>query len=374
MGVADILHKYLPDYLKRFGHNIPRFHLKAIKAIMQCRTPELGGEVYYCKSCHKYHYSYHSCKNRHCPKCGGNNAKKWLEKQIKKLLPVDYFMVTFTLPQELRFICRSNQRLLYSIMFKASSNALKTLLGDPKYAGGKAGFIGILHTWTRILMYHPHIHYIVPAGAFDVVRNVWNPSSHQFLIPIKALSKLFRKNFQNLLKKENLSIFQSIPNHIWYTKGFNTNSEKKGRGKQVLQYLSQYVYRTAISDKNIIGEQNGKVTFKYKPSGKDHYRTQTVTAIEFIRRFLQHVLPTGFQKVRYYGFLNAAAKSDWEKIRTFFQMKEEINSPETETTPQQIHYCPVCKSKMIYIDSFYRKSRAPPEVYFEKYSHLISPR
>ena len=370
MEIADIFRKYIPHYLKRFGHNIPMFHLKAVKAILQCRTQVLGGEVYYCKSCQKYQYSYHSCKNRHCPKCGEKESKKWLQKQLKKLLPVDYFMVTFTIPQELHSACRSNQKMLYSIMFKASSDALKTLLGDPKFAGGKAGFIGVLHTWSRILSYHPHIHYIVPSGAFDVVRNKWNPASHKFLVPVRALSMLFRRNFQKLLKKRAPEIYKSIPNRIWYI-GFNTNSEKKGRGKQVLQYLSQYVYRTAISDKRIISEENGMMTFKYKPSEKNYYQTQTFTVLEFMRRFLQHVLPVGFQKIRYYGFMNAAAKSDWKKIREFFKMKENKVSLEVEIKPPLVHYCPFCKSKMIHVASYLRKSRAPPELYFEKYSQVV---
>ena len=372
MDIATIFRKHFPAYQKSFGVPIPSFHLKAVKAILQCRTRVLGGEVYYCKHCQKRHYAYHSCKNRHCPKCGGKDTKKWLDKQIKKLLPLNYYMVTFTIPEELRFLCRSNQKLFYSIMFKASSDALKTLLGDPKYAGGKAGFIGVLHTWTRLLMYHPHIHYIVPDGAFDVVRNVWNKSEHQFLIPVKALSKIFRENFQKLLKKRDPELFKSIPGNIWYTKGFNTNSEKKGNGKQALLYLSKYVFRIAISDWNIIGEHNGEVTFKYKPSGTNHYQNKAVPAIEFIRRFLQHVLPVGFQKVRYYGFLNAAAKSDWRKIREFFRMKEEEISPEPETIVQPVHYCPVCKSKMIHIASYLRKSRAPPEVHLENYLNQIS--
>ncbi len=372
MDVATIFRKYFPAYAERYGSRIPSFHLKAAKAIMQCRTRVLGGEVYYCKHCQKRHYAYHSCKNRHCPKCGGKDAKKWLDKQIEKLLPLTYYMVTFTIPEELRFLCRSNQKTCYSILFKASSDALKTLLGDPKYAGGKAGFVGVLHTWTRLLMYHLHIHYIVPDGAFDVVRNKWNKASHQYLIPVKALSKLFRENFQKLLKKRAPELYKSIPENIWYTKGFNTNSKKKGNGKQALLYLSRYVYRIAISDWNIIGEQNGEVTFKYKPSGTNHYQNHTIPALEFIHRFLQHVLPVGFQKVRYFGFLNAAAKSDWKKIREFFQMKEEEISPEPETIVPPVHYCPVCKSKMIHVASYLRKSRAPPQNDFTRFLRHVS--
>jgi Zn finger protein HypA/HybF involved in hydrogenase expression len=360
MDIATIFRKHFPAYVKRFGSLIPSFHLKAVNAIMQCRTQVMGGNVYFCESCRIYHYAYHSCKNRHCPKCGGKDTKKWLDKQLKKLLPLNYYMVTFTIPEELRCICRSNQKLFYSILFKASSDALKTLLGDPQYAGGKAGFVGVLHTWTRLLMYHPHIHYIVPAGAFDVIRNVWNKSGHQFLIPVKALSKIFRENFRTLLKKRDPDIFQLIPADIWYTKGFNTNSEKKGSGKQALLYLSRYIYRTAISNNRILSDKNGKVTFQYKPSGENQYQTINVSSLEFIRRFLQHVLPVGFQKVRYYGFLNGSAKSDWEQLKAYFQLKDVI-IPDKPEQLETHFFCPKCKTKMILVASYLRPSRAPPQ-------------
>ncbi|MBC8234227.1 transposase zinc-binding domain-containing protein, partial [bacterium] len=182
MDIARIFRENASQYLKQCGRKIPFNHLKVINAIINCRTASMGGEVYYCQECKTYHYSYHSCQNRHCPKCGSGESEKWLEKQMKKLLPVKYHMVTFTLPEELRFVCRSNQRLFYSIIYKASSEALKTLLSDPKYAGGYSGFVGVLQTWTRKLQYHLHIHYIVPGGAFDIERNCWNKASSKFLI------------------------------------------------------------------------------------------------------------------------------------------------------------------------------------------------
>ena len=371
MDIATIFRYYFGNYKKLFGVRIPSSHLKAIKAIKQCRTRDLGGEVYYCKSCRQYHYTYHSCKNRHCPKCGNNESQKWVEKQKQKMLPLDYFMVTFTIPQELRFVCRSNQKLFYSIMFKVSSDALKTLLGDPRYAGGKAGFVGILHTWTRQLHYHPHIHFIVPGGAFDVMKNRWNSAKYDFLIPVLALSKLYRKNFEEELKKRDLQIYQSIQNNIWRM-GFNTNSKLMGNGENALEYLARYLHRVAISNSNIIACKDGKVTFRYRESGSNKTKYQPVTAIEFMRRFLQHVLPVGFQKIRYYGFLNAAAKSDWEKIKTYFQLKEIVVPDQSES--EQVFYCSKCKTKMLHIASILRKSRAPPLAIFEKYFRSVSSR
>ncbi|MEA3272564.1 MAG: IS91 family transposase [Patescibacteria group bacterium] len=368
MDVATIFRSYFGDYVKRFGTRIPSFHLKAVNAIMQCRTRAMGGEVYYCKLCRQHHYAYHSCKNRHCPKCGNNKSQKWVEKQKQKMLPVDYFMVTFTIPQQLRFVCRSNQKLFYSIMFKAASDALKTLLGDPKYAGGKAGFIGVLHTWTRQLMYHPHIHFIVPAGAFDVVRNQWKSAKYDFLIPVLALSKLYRRNFQQELEKRNSQIYQSIPNNIWRMK-FISNSELKGNGENALGYLARYLHRVAISNSNIIACKDGKVTFKYRESGTNKIKYQTVDVLEFMRRFLQHVLPVGFQKIRYYGFLNAASKSDWENIKAHFQLKEIVIPEQPES--EQVYYCPKCKIKMLHLASILRKPRAPPYEIIDKYLRIV---
>ncbi len=370
MEIAQIFQETLSGYLSKFADQIPSNHLKAINAIINCRTRKMGGDVFYCKNCRNYHYSYHSCKNRHCPKCGSDDSDKWLEKQISKLLPVDYFMVTFTIPSELRFVCRSNQKLFYSIMFKAASDALKTLLNDPKYAGGKSGFVGILHTWTRLLLYHPHIHFIVPGGAFDFERNQWNKTNSKFLVPVRALSQIFRAKFRDLLKEQNPEIFNLISSDLWRTKEFITHSQTVGKGKKALKYLANYVYRVAISNNRIVSCQNGEVTFKYKPSGSDFYELKTVSTMEFMRRFLLHILPDRFQKIRYYGFLSSASKKDFATICEFFEIKSENINPaqESEFDKRERDICPHCKSKMVHFTSLlspFRKTRAPPKYLLE---------
>jgi len=360
MDIADIFRDKKKEYLHRFDKRIPCNHFKTINAIINCRTSVMGGEVYFCEECRKYHYSYHSCQNRHCPKCGSNDSEKWLKRQLQNLLPVHYFMVTFTLPEELRFLCRSNQKLFYSIFYKASSEALKTLLSDPQYAGGYSGFVGVLHTWTRQLQYHPHIHYIVPGGAFDIERNCWNKAYNKFLIPIKALSPIFRAKFRDFLKVKSPEIFALIPQSIWYEKGFNTDSRMFGKGENALKYLANYVYRIAITNNRIIRYEKGMVTFKYKESNTNKVRYQTVTALEFMRRFLQHVLPRGFQKVRYYGFLNSACKNIQQQICSYFDFvpDQSIISDKPEFRTPDI--CPDCKSRMKHFASIMRKTRAPP--------------
>jgi len=362
MEIAEIFKKNIAEYLKKSGRKIPANHLKVIKAIINCRTPMMGGDVYYCENCEKYDYSYHSCRNRHCPKCQSNNSQEWLAKQIEKLLPVNYFLVTFTIPEELHFLCRSNQKLFYPIIFEAASEALKTLLNDPQWAGGKSGFVAVLHTWTRQLLYHPHTHFIVPGGAFDTERNQWNKAQHKFLIPVLALSDIFRAKFRDLLEKENPQIFEQIHENIWKEKEFVTHSKSVGKGDKALKYLSKYLYKIAISNNRIIKYENEKVTFKYKPSGTNETKYQTVTAIKFMRRFLQHVLPDDFHKIRYFGFLSAGGKKTFEKIQKYFDVKKDksILPQKSEFIKREREICPNCKTKMVHLASILRKTRAPP--------------
>ena len=359
MDITTIFKAYIVQYLNRYGKKIPFQHVKTIYDMIRCRTPALGGDIFYCKKCKKNHFAFHSCKNRHCPKCGSQDAEEWLEKQKRKLLPVPYFMVTFTLPDELRELCRANQKIFYSIMFKAAATALKTLLKDPKYAGGSAGFTGVLHTWTRQLLYHVHIHFIVPGGAYDFERKEWEQASHKFLVPVKALSKSFRSNFQKLLQKKASKLYKQIPASIWKEKEFITNSIPVGKGESAFTYLANYVYKTAITNNRVIACENGNVTFQYTDSNTNKTKTRTIPVLEFMRRFLLHVLPSGFQKVRYYGFLSSATKNKWEQIVDHFQIKKTVSKTE-EKKPKQIN-CPRCKCKMVFVESISRSPRPPPK-------------
>lgn len=363
MEIADIFHRHFDKYLKRFSYKTPKNHLKTANDIMTCRTRVKGGEVYYCENCKSFHYSYHSCKNRHCPKCGSNDSEKWIEKQKEKLLPVKYFMVTFTVPEELRFIIRSNQQLFYSLLFQAASEALKELLSDLKYAGGESGFTAILHTWTRQLIFHPHLHFIVPGGAFDFERNGWNKIKYE-TIPVRKLSRKFREKFCYLLKNKNPEIFNSIPQKLWKS-GFNTHSEPVGNGESTLKYLANYVYKTAISNNRIVSLENGKVTFNYKDSKTSETKYVTVPVFEFMRRFLQHTLPKGFQRIRHYGFLSSGAKKKFVKICSYFDFTQ-YKKPETKQKSDKFKtrdkfFCPKCHKKMRFICTIeYRAKRAPP--------------
>jgi len=365
MDIAKIFQENISSYIQQFGRKIPFNHLKAINAIINCRNSTMGGEVYFCEECKTYHYSYHSCQNRHCPKCQSSASSEWMKKQMNKLLPVKYYLVTFTIPQELYSVFRSNQKLCYSLLFKSASEALQVLLSDPKYAGGIGGMTSILHTWTRQTHYHPHIHFIVPGGAFDAFRNEWKSCHHSFLVPVKALSKIYRAKLRDLLKSKDLKLFNSIPKAVWQMK-FITHSEPVGKGASALKYLSNYVYRIAISNNRIVKYENGMVTFQYKESKTNETKYQTVTALEFMQRFLQHVLPDGFQKVRYYGFMCSAAKALFEQVRLVLsgtKQKPEVKTAVPRKPQRAANVCPDCSGIMKKVMICYRKKRAPPFIW-----------
>ena len=362
MELSEIFRDNIAQYLTLYSKRIPFNHLKAVNAILNCRTSELGGEVYYCDDCQSYHYSYHSCQNRHCPKCQNAGSGEWLGKQLQKLLPVKYYLVTFTIPQELHSVFRSHQKLCYSFLFKSAAESLQVLLADPKYAGGVSGLTGILHTWTRQLMYHPHAHFIVPGGGFDTLRHEWRACHHSFLVPVKALSKIYRAKLRDHLKASNPKLFYSIPQKVW-KREFVTHSKPVGKGEKALKYLSNYVYRIAITNNRIVRYENGMVTFQYKESGTEKIKYRMVTAIEFMRRFLQHVLPGGFQKVRYYGFLSSASKALFEQVKLVLNGTSKIIKYVTKTLPKTLrtaNVCPNCSKIMKLVKICYRKKRAPP--------------
>lgn len=343
--VADIFKKFGPSYLAKFNDKILPQHKKTIRDIINCRTQTMGGQLYYCEHCNEYHYSYHSCGNRHCPKCQNNLAEQWLNKQKNLLLPVHYFMTTFTLHGNLRKISRSNQKLFYQLLFKIAVISMQKLADDPRYVGGMLGIIGVLQTWTKDMTYHPHVHFVVSGGGYSFEKKKWMHARGDFLFPVKALSVIFRAKFRDTLKKENPSLFNSIPRNTWKEK-WVVNCIPVGSGENALKYLVPYIFRVAIRNKRIVRVKNNKVCFKYKDSKTNIMKTTTVTAEEFIRRFLQHVLPKGFVKVRYYGIYAHKNKSLLQGVRKILKVKS--NNSETiqnNKTPQ----CPVCGFQLVFI-------------------------
>ena len=369
--IAAILRRHGPAYLAKYGERMLPSHKKAIQAILRCRSEALGGHVYFCEKCDCEHYSYHSCKNRHCPKCQHQDNEAWLGKQLELLLPVTYFMVTFTLPEQLRQLARSNQKLIYNLFFRTSAAALQKLGLDPRFIGGKIGMVGVLQTWTRDLHYHPHIHYIVPGGGLSGDGR-WLPSRDNFLVPVEALSVIFRAKFRDALKlaleqsEGKTNLFAEIPADIW-KKGWVLHCEAVGDGKEALEYVADYVHRIAISNQRILADEQGMVTFKYKDSDTKEWKISTIPAEEFIRRFLQHVLPDHFVKVRYYGLLAPKNRHLLPNIRkllggeiTEAEEGERKNEDADEKSAEKTIPCPKCGTMMKWVRKIPRQVSRPP--------------
>ena len=353
LELADIFRHYGPAYRQKYASRMPSSHFKAMRAVEQCRTPALGGQVYRCPNCERVQYSYHSCRNRHCPKCQNEKAQDWLEKQQDLLLPVSYFLLTFTLPAGFNEVARSRQRLLYDLLFKTSAAATQQLALDPRWLGGMVGMVGVLHTWGRNLACHPHVHYLVPAGAWK--NQEWVPARHNFLLPVRALSRLFRGKLRQALR--NSDGYARIPAKVWQQE-WVVHCEEVGSGLNALKYLAPYIFRVALSNNRLLKLENDRVTFRYRATETGAEKRCSLGAHQFIHRFLQHVLPHHFVKVRYYGFFASTRRARLSALRHSLLPAEELNAqpavpPATSpgSAPGQHHplLCPHCVQPMLFV-------------------------
>ncbi len=363
--LTDIFRRHGREYLDRFSDRILPSHLAAMEDIEGCRTESMGGHVYLCVQCDTLHYSYHSCKNRHCPKCGNDSTELWLQKQLDLLLPQTYFLVTFTLPEELRLLARSNQKALYHLLFSASSQALIQLALDPRLLGGRLAMLGVLHTWGRDLSYHPHIHFIIAGGCLSP-DNRWICSSQKFLLPVTALSIIFRAKFRDGLKK--LGLFQSANSGVW-KKNWVVHSKPVGTGGAALKYLAPYVYRVALSNNRIEHVGENEIVFRYRESDTGSWRCMSLSPIVFIQRFLQHVLPDGFHKVRYYGLLSPTNRKTLRLLQntltTDSTLEAILHTGLEERLPQllgvaALMLCPHCGGILRWLKALSPLTRGPP--------------
>lgn len=359
--LAQIFHQFGPAYQRTYADKLLPSHRRTIADICNCRTAVCGGHLYTCQACHTTQFCYHSCQNRHCPKCQHQAGQDWLLRQQELLLPVPYFLLTFTLPTELRPLARSHQRLVYNLLFRASAAATQQLAQAPRFVGGQIGMVGVLHTWGRNLAYHPHVHYLVPAGGL-AGNGRWRSARHNFLVPVHALSLLFRAKFRDGLKQTPL--FDQIPAAVW-RQPWVVHCKPVGDGRAALRYLAPYIFRVAISNRRILKlTDGGKVSFRYYASETGKPRTCTVTATEFIRRFLQHVLPKGFVKVRYYGFFASGLRPRLQTIRQQLPSPPPTptaSAPETPA-PEWSPPCSRCGRPMTRGQRIWPRSRWPPLV------------
>src|SRR5271169_1453107 len=304
LEVADILRAAGPEVCARLA--VLPSQRRALQAIAQCRTAALGGQVYGCEHCGALQYRYHSCGNRHCPKCHGQQTEQWLEKQRARLLPCPYYLLTFTLPAELRALARSNQKLVYGLLLNAAAASVQKLCADPQWLGAQPSLLGVLHTWTRAMLYHPHVHFLVSAGGLSRDGQQWVPAKNpEFLVPVRALSVIFRAKLRDGLKAAGTR--QWIAPALWKKK-WVVHAQPAGSGQKVLDYLGRYVFRIAIAHSRLESLAAGQVTFRYRDNRTQVTQRVRLPAAEFVQRFLQHVLPRGLAKVRHYGLDSAASR------------------------------------------------------------------
>ena len=332
-----------------------------MQAIQDCCTEALGGHVYHCVDCDETRYSYHSCQNRHCPKCQNDAAQDWLTQQHDLLLPTSYFMLTFTLPKGLREIARSHQKLVYNVLFRAAAAATQDLARDGRHIGGQIGLVGVLHTWIRDLAYHPHVHFLTPAGALAADGETWLPTGETFFLPVKPLSVLFRAKFREALKQT--SLFDQVPAAVW-RQDWVVHCKPVGQGIGALKYLAPYVFRVAISNNRILQADDDAVTFRYTASDTGQAKQCILSPEEFIRRFLQPVLPKGFVKVRYYGLFSPGNRSRLAVARQLLGVADSSQPtavhPASATQPSAAQQCPKCGKSMALRQTLRPRSRCPP--------------
>ncbi len=351
MTINDIFRQYGAAYLKKYGKQLLPSHRRLIKDLSRCRTVAMGTIYWHCEHCKKDHYSYAPCHNRSCPSCQNQNTVKWLIKQLDLKLPVEYFMATFTIPESLRETARSRQKMIYNLLFRSASEAILKLAEDKKYMGGQIGIVGILHTWARNLTFHPHVHFLIPGIAVSNDRKKIRFSKEHFLVYAPNLSKIFRAIFVNGLREAGIT---GIDYDRLFENDWVVDVRSVGSGQRAIEYTAKYVFKTAISNGNILDCRNGIVTFRYQDYQSKKMKVMHLPVFEFMRRFLRHVLPRGFQKIRYYGILHPKRRLLFNLIRLLLHAKFRV--PE-----KYLHYepgcpCPICGRKMKFIG----KLRGPP--------------
>ncbi len=327
LRVHEVLRRWAPDYLARFASSMPSRQREVLATILRCRTPALGGSVYCCPNCEHQLFSYHSCNDRHCPQCGAADADHWLEANRTLLLPVPYFLVTFTVPEALRAWLRSHPKLGYDLLFDASSQGLQDLAGNPRRLGASLGMLGVLHTWSRTLVHHPHVHYLVPGGGLSLDRRQWVASRTDYILPVRALSDRFRNLFRISLQKLCPDAYRDIPGKVWKQRWI-VHSAQAGTGENALRYLSRYVFKTATGNQPLSGLPDGRLRWPYRESASGQNRHVDLEPFEFIRRFLQHVLPQGFHRVRRFGWLHPGGRRNFNRVRALLRQEPILSAAE----------------------------------------------
>lgn len=376
--LADIVRAAGPAYVQTHAGRLLLSQRRALDDIVQCRTPILGGSLYRCDDCGALDYRYHSCRNRHCPKCQGDRAQLWLERVQRRLLPCDHYLLTFTLPHQLRNVARRHQRVVYAALLREAAAAVQTVADDRDWVGGTLGILAVLHTWSRTLEYHPHAHLLVTAGGLSADGTAWvRPAHRRFLLPGYMLSPIFRAKMRDALTRAGLH--DEVDACLWKRR-WTVHVQQIGTGHHATLYLSRYVYRVALTNQRLQRFTDGRVTFRYTHARTHEARSVTLPVDAFLARFLQHVLPRGFTKIRWYGLLSPSRRKDLERARQLLAVHSpphpacsqpantESPSEETRTASGEPSVlllivalrCPVCRRGQRILVQRYPPSRAPP--------------
>jgi hypothetical protein len=387
LEVADIFRHHGAAWRRANAGHVSLGQLQVMSAIVSCRTAALGGHVAACEDCGHTRIAYNSCRNRHCPKCQGAAARDWLAEREADLLPVPYFHLVFTLPAAIAAIAYQNKAVIYDLLFKASSEALLTIAADPKHLGARIGVTAVLHTWGSAMTHHPHLHMIVPGGGIALDQSKWVACQPRFFLPVRVLSTLFRRLMLEKLAAAQAAgklqffgegahlaaadVFAAVLAPLKTTRWFVYSKRPFAGPQAVLAYLARYTHRVAISNRRLVALDADRVTFRYKDyrrNGQERYRTMTLVPGEFIRRFLLHVLPKGFHRIRHYGlFASAPRKANIARARELLAAPEPEAVRAKTTSAAAAPYdhrppCPCCGGRMIIVETFERGGgpRDPP--------------
>ena len=389
LEVADVFRAHGPAWRQTQHGHLSLGQLKVMSAIEQCRSAALGGHVLQCPACGHAQIAYNSCRNRHCPKCQASAARRWLEARQVDLLPVEYYHVVFTLPAPISAIAYTNKAVIYGLLFQIAAETLRTIVGDPRHLGARIGLTLVLHTWGSALTHHPHVHGIVPGGGLSPDGQRWVACKPGFFLPVRVLSRLFRRRFLETLAKAHAAgqlqfygDYAALADSDAFTDWLAplrqcewvVYAKRPFAGPAaVLAYLARYTHRVAIANSRLVALDERGVTFRwkdYRAKGRTKHKTMTLSAAEFIRRFLLHVLPSGFHRIRHYGLIaNAGRRDNLARARELLNVPPEVDDAASTgdgmaESGQPTYVCPDCGAPMIIIETFARGQpiRAPPRL------------
>jgi Putative transposase/Transposase zinc-binding domain len=387
LEVAEVFREFTPAFVEKYGDTISSDQRRVLRDLARCRTAELGGHVEECDRCGHRLIAYNSCRNRHCPKCQAATRAQWLDQRCAELLPVEYFHMVFTLPHEIGPLALQNQRRIYGMLFQAAAESLLTIAADPRHLGAQIGFLAVLHTWGQNLHLHPHVHCVVPGGGLSPDQSQWIARRPGFFLPVRVLGRLFRAKFLSLLRRayehrqlslhgqqrhlEDPALFRQLIAGLREKEWVVYAKPPFGGPKVVLKYLARYTHRVAISNYRLIGIEDGKVHFYWKDyADGNQQKTMALDGVEFIRRFLLHVVPSGFMRIRHFGFLAPRHRAEKLELCRKLLNVEQVPDREPEaqpamdqgTTAAAVDLCPACKEgRMVVIEKFERqRTKASP--------------